>query len=77
MHIPKGYRFAAAQAGFKKVDKYDLGAIVSDVPAVAAGVFTTNKFKAAPVPAMPRDAGRRSEDERLSRQLGPGQRLHR
>ncbi|MBU4379498.1 MAG: bifunctional ornithine acetyltransferase/N-acetylglutamate synthase, partial [Proteobacteria bacterium] len=49
MHIPKGYRFAAAQAGFKKVGKYDLGAIVSDVPAVAAGVFTTNKFKAAPV----------------------------
>lgn len=49
MDIPKGYRFAAAQAGFKKVGKYDLGAIVSDVPAVAAGVFTTNKFKAAPV----------------------------
>lgn len=49
MHIPKGYRFAAVQAGLKKPDKYDLGAIVSDVPAVAAGVFTTNKFKAAPV----------------------------
>ncbi|MFH1912943.1 MAG: bifunctional glutamate N-acetyltransferase/amino-acid acetyltransferase ArgJ [Pseudomonadota bacterium] len=49
MHIPRGYRFAAVQAGLKKPDKYDLGAIVSDVPAVAAGVFTTNKFKAAPV----------------------------
>ncbi|WP_285906661.1 bifunctional glutamate N-acetyltransferase/amino-acid acetyltransferase ArgJ [Pseudodesulfovibrio pelocollis] len=49
MHIPKGYRFAAVQAGLKKPGKFDLGAIVSDVPAVAAGVFTTNKFKAAPV----------------------------
>jgi glutamate N-acetyltransferase/amino-acid N-acetyltransferase len=49
MNIPKGYRFAATQAAFKRVDKYDLGAIVSEVPAVAAGVFTTNKFKAAPV----------------------------
>ncbi|MUM77688.1 bifunctional glutamate N-acetyltransferase/amino-acid acetyltransferase ArgJ [Pseudodesulfovibrio sp. F-1] len=49
MNIPKGYRFAAVQAGLKKPGKYDLGAIVSDAPAVAAGVFTTNKFKAAPV----------------------------
>jgi glutamate N-acetyltransferase/amino-acid N-acetyltransferase len=49
MDIPKGFRFAAAMAAFKKKDKLDLGAIVSDVPAVAAGVFTTNKFKAAPV----------------------------
>ncbi|HKI80314.1 MAG TPA: bifunctional ornithine acetyltransferase/N-acetylglutamate synthase, partial [Pseudodesulfovibrio sp.] len=49
MKIPAGYTFAAAAASFKKPDKLDLGAIVSLTPAVAAGVFTTNKFKAAPV----------------------------
>ncbi|BCS88709.1 bifunctional glutamate N-acetyltransferase/amino-acid acetyltransferase ArgJ [Pseudodesulfovibrio sediminis] len=49
MNIPKGYRFGAVAASFKKQGKLDLGAIVSDTPAVAAGVFTTNKFKAAPV----------------------------
>ncbi|QJB55556.1 bifunctional glutamate N-acetyltransferase/amino-acid acetyltransferase ArgJ [Pseudodesulfovibrio sp. zrk46] len=49
MNIPNGFRFAATQAAFKYEGKLDLGAIVSDNPAVAAGVFTTNKFKAAPV----------------------------
>lgn len=49
MNIPKGYAFGAVAASFKKPGKLDLGAIVSTVPAVAAGVFTTNKFKAAPV----------------------------
>jgi len=49
MNIPVGYSFAAASASFKKPGKLDLGAIVSQKPAVAAGVFTTNKFKAAPV----------------------------
>lgn len=46
--VPKGYSFAAVPAGFKK-DRNDLAVIVSDRPAVAAGVFTTNKFQAAPV----------------------------
>ena len=46
--IPKGYKFAVAQAGFKS-PKLDLGVICSDTPATAAGVFTTNLFKAAPV----------------------------
>ncbi|MBG0790675.1 MAG: bifunctional glutamate N-acetyltransferase/amino-acid acetyltransferase ArgJ [Desulfovibrionaceae bacterium] len=49
MHIPKGFTFGAAAASFKKPGKLDLGAVVSGTPAVAAGVFTTNKFKAAPV----------------------------
>jgi glutamate N-acetyltransferase/amino-acid N-acetyltransferase len=49
MKIPKGYKFAATRATFKTAGKLDLGAIVSNVPAVAAGVFTTNKFQAAPV----------------------------
>ncbi|WP_319541701.1 bifunctional glutamate N-acetyltransferase/amino-acid acetyltransferase ArgJ [uncultured Pseudodesulfovibrio sp.] len=49
MNIPVGYTFAATAASFKKQGKLDLGAIVSSTPAVAAGVFTTNKFKAAPI----------------------------
>ena len=47
--VPRGYKFAAVPAEFKKKDKLDLGLIVSDTPAAAAGVFTTNLFKAAPV----------------------------
>ena len=46
---PKGYRFAVAAAGFKRPDRNDLGLIVSETPAVAAGVFTKNRFQAAPV----------------------------
>ncbi|GAB7082218.1 bifunctional glutamate N-acetyltransferase/amino-acid acetyltransferase ArgJ [Megalodesulfovibrio paquesii] len=46
--VPQGYSFAAVAAGFKK-DRNDLAVLVSDRPAVAAGVFTTNKFQAAPV----------------------------
>ncbi len=49
MNIPSGFKFAATKAAFKYEGKLDLGAIVSDTPAVAAGVFTTNKFQAAPV----------------------------
>ncbi|PKN07796.1 MAG: bifunctional ornithine acetyltransferase/N-acetylglutamate synthase [Deltaproteobacteria bacterium HGW-Deltaproteobacteria-8] len=47
--VPKGYRFAVAAAGFKKADRNDLGLILSVGPAVTAGVFTTNRFQAAPV----------------------------
>ncbi len=47
--VPAGYRFSTAKCGFKRPDRYDLGLVVSDAPAVAAGVFTTNKFQAAPV----------------------------
>ena len=44
-----GYRFAALNCGLKKEDQPDLALIVSEVPAVAAAVFTTNLFPAAPV----------------------------
>lgn len=47
--LPRGFAAGTAQAGFKKQDRDDLGLIVSEVDAVAAGVFTTNVFKAAPV----------------------------
>jgi len=44
-----GYRFAALHCGLKKDVQPDLALIVSEVPAVAAAVFTTNLFPAAPV----------------------------
>jgi glutamate N-acetyltransferase/amino-acid N-acetyltransferase len=47
--VPKGFRFAAARAGFKYKDRDDLGLILSDTPCACAGVFTRNRFKAAPV----------------------------
>lgn len=47
--IPKGFRLAVASAGFKTPGRKDLALAVSDVPASAAGVFTTNLFQAAPV----------------------------
>ncbi len=44
-----GFRAAAVAAGLKKHGGLDLGLIVSDVPVAAAGVFTTNRVRAAPV----------------------------
>jgi len=45
----KGFRAAAAAAGLKKNGELDLGLIVGDKPVAAAGVFTMNKVRAAPV----------------------------
>ncbi len=45
----KGFSAAAVEAGIRYKDRLDLGLIYSDRPAVAAGVFTTNRVKAAPV----------------------------
>ena len=45
----KGFKFSAVEAAVKTPGRLDLGLIFSEVPAVAAGVFTTNKVKAAPV----------------------------
>lgn len=49
MSIPSGFQFSTAQCGFKRPGRSDLGLVISSVPAVAAGVFTTNRFQAAPV----------------------------
>jgi len=46
---PKGFRAGGVYCGIKKVQRNDLGAIVCDVPADAAGVFTTNVVMAAPL----------------------------
>lgn len=48
----KGFSAAGLRAGIKPsspADKNDLGLLVSEVPCTAAGVFTTNVVKAAPV----------------------------
>lgn len=47
--LPKGYVFASSACGLKANGRPDLALITSDVPAAAAGVFTTNRVKAAPV----------------------------
>lgn len=45
----RGFSASAAAAGVRKIGRLDLGLIYSDVPAVTAGVFTTNLVKAAPL----------------------------
>jgi len=52
---PKGFRAGGVYCGIKKVQRYDLGAIVCDVPAIAAGVFTTNVVVAAPLTVTKED----------------------
>lgn len=49
MNLPLGYRYAAAYAGIRSVEKDDLALIVSGLPANAAAVFTQNLVQAAPV----------------------------
>lgn len=44
-----GFVAGVAQAGIKKSGRYDLALLYSTVPAVGAGVFTQNVFRAAPV----------------------------
>jgi glutamate N-acetyltransferase/amino-acid N-acetyltransferase len=48
MMVP-GFRAAAVAAGIKKHGGLDLALMVAEGPAAAAGVFTTNRVKAAPV----------------------------
>lgn len=49
MNLPAGYRYASTYAGIRKVKQDDLALIVSDTPANAAAVFTTNMVQASPV----------------------------
>ncbi len=44
--VPKGFRFGGARGGLKN-NRKDVGVVVSDLPAVCAGVFTTNLVRAA------------------------------
>ncbi len=47
--IVPGFKFSATAAGIKKPGVLDLALMVADTPAAAAGVFTRNRVKAAPV----------------------------
>jgi glutamate N-acetyltransferase / amino-acid N-acetyltransferase len=47
--LPRGFRFAAMNCGLRRPPRFDLGLILADEPAVAAGVFTQNLVQAAPV----------------------------
>jgi glutamate N-acetyltransferase / amino-acid N-acetyltransferase len=46
--VPRGFSFAATHCGLKK-SKLDLALLVTESPATAAAVFTTNRVQAAPV----------------------------
>ncbi len=46
---PKGFLASGIKAGIKKSGRADLALLYSEVPAVAAGAFTTNRFQASPV----------------------------
>ena len=45
----KGFKAAGMHAGIKKGTRKDMAMIVSSAPCMAAGTFTTNLVKAAPV----------------------------
>ncbi len=48
--IPEGFRLAGLHCGIKRnASREDISLVVSDIPAVAAGVYTTNLVFAAPV----------------------------
>ena len=59
--VPKGFRLAGATGGIKRSGKADVALVVSEHPAVAAGVYTKNLVCAAPVT--------------LNRQRAPGQNI--
>ncbi|HTZ75467.1 MAG TPA: bifunctional glutamate N-acetyltransferase/amino-acid acetyltransferase ArgJ [Candidatus Aquilonibacter sp.] len=46
--VPRGFSFSAVHAGLKRA-KLDLGLVLSETPASAAALFTTNQVVAAPV----------------------------
>jgi glutamate N-acetyltransferase/amino-acid N-acetyltransferase len=49
-HLARGYRYAGVHSGLRPdPDRRDLALIVTDTPAAAAGVFTQNRVRAAPV----------------------------
>jgi glutamate N-acetyltransferase/amino-acid N-acetyltransferase len=49
-HLARGYRYAGLHCGVRPdPSRPDLALVASDVPAAAAGVFTRNRVRAAPV----------------------------
>jgi glutamate N-acetyltransferase/amino-acid N-acetyltransferase len=49
-HLARGYRYAGLHCGIRPdPQRSDLAVVLSDAPATAAGVFTRNRVRAAPV----------------------------
>jgi glutamate N-acetyltransferase / amino-acid N-acetyltransferase len=46
---PQGFKAGGIACGIKKNEQLDLALIASEIPATAAGIFTTNKVQAAPI----------------------------
>jgi len=61
--LPLGFTFSSVACGLKK-SGLDLALIVSETPATAAGVFTTNLVQAAPVVLSRENIGRAAEHMR-------------
>lgn len=57
---PGGFLASAVSCGIKAKEELDLALLYSELPAVAAGVFTTNELKAAPVVYSKRSVGGKS-----------------
>jgi glutamate N-acetyltransferase / amino-acid N-acetyltransferase len=49
LHLVPGIRIGVAEAGIRKADRKDLAVVLIDPGAAVAGVFTQNRFCAAPV----------------------------
>lgn len=49
MTLPLGFQYSALYAGIRKAKKDDVSLIVSDKPATAAAVYTSNVVAAAPI----------------------------
>ncbi|MBD2845806.1 bifunctional ornithine acetyltransferase/N-acetylglutamate synthase [Paenibacillus sp. IB182496] len=54
---PKGFKAGGLHCGLKKTTRHDLGAIVCEVPAAAAGVYTLNQVQAAPLKVTKESVG--------------------
>ena len=54
---PLGFRAGGLHCGLKKTERHDLGAILCEVPAAAAGVYTLNAFQAAPLKVTKESVG--------------------
>ena len=48
-HLPQGFRISGVGCGIKQNGQPDVALVVADQAAVAAGVYTTNLYRAAPV----------------------------
>lgn len=58
--LPEGFSASGVACGLKPSGSLDLGMIMSDRPAVSAGVFTTNRVQAAPLQVSRRHVRRGS-----------------